>query len=60
MQMPLRLETRKVATFSDSEKIQLDLDCIQHWSEKWQIKFNSSTMHLACSGDRAEDTMKES
>jgi len=23
---------REVTTFSDSEKLQFDLDCIQHWS----------------------------
>jgi len=43
-------------------KLQFDLDCIQHWSEKWQIKFNSSkckAMHLVRSSDRVEYTMKD-
>jgi len=44
----------------DCEELQADLDSIQHWSEKWQMKFNSSKckiMHLGHSSDRAEYTM---
>ena len=29
---------REVITFSDSEKLQLDLDCIQHWSIVVSVK----------------------
>jgi len=39
---------REVTTARDCEELQADLDSIQHWSEKWQMKFNSSKcrMHL--------------
>jgi len=32
---------REVTTGRDCEELQADLDSIQHWSEKWQMKFNS-------------------
>jgi len=55
---------RKVTTARDCEELQADLDSIQHWSEKWQMKFTSSKyriMHLGHSGpsDRAEYTMND-
>jgi len=40
---------REVTTARDCEELRADLDSIQHWSEKWQLKFNSSKckiMHL--------------
>jgi len=46
---------REVTTTGDCEELQADLDSIQHWSEKWQMKFNSSKcriMHLGHSSDR--------
>ena len=48
---------REVTTFSDREKSQFDQDCIQHWSEKCQIKFDSNKckiMHLGRSSDRVK------
>jgi len=51
---------REVTNDRDCEELQLDLDSIQHWSEKWQIRFNSSKckiMHLGHSSDRAEYKM---
>ena len=53
---------REVTTTIDCEELQADLDSIQHWSEKWQLKFNSSKckiMHLGHSSDRAEYTMND-
>jgi len=53
---------REVTTARDCEELQADLDSIQHWSEKWQLKFNSSKckiMHLGHSSDRAEYTMND-
>ena len=53
---------REVTTTRDCEELQADLDSIQHWSEKWQLKFNSSKckiMHLGHSSDRAEYTMND-
>jgi len=53
---------RKVTTVRDCEELQADLDSIQHWSEKWQMKFNSSKckiMHLGHSSNRAEYTMND-
>jgi len=53
---------REVTTARDCEELQADLDSIQHWSEKWQMKFNSSKckiMHLGHSNNRAEYTMND-
>ena len=40
---------REVTSSTENENLQADLDCIQQWFEKWQIRFNDSkckTMHL--------------
>ena len=51
---------RQVATAEDSKKLQADLDCIQQWSDKWQLKFNSTkckVIHLGHDNSKAAYTM---
>ena len=53
---------REVTTVRDCEELQADLGSIQHSSEEWQMKVNSSRckiMHLGHSSDRAEYTMND-
>ena len=40
---------RTVSNMEDSSRLQADLDQVQEWSDKWQLRFNSSkckVMHL--------------
>jgi len=51
---------RQVATAEDSKKLQADLDSIQQWSDKWQLKFNSTkckVIHLGYENSKATYTM---
>jgi len=53
---------REVTSVTDCEELQSDLDSIQHWSQMWQLKFNSDKckiMHLGHGRNRAEYTMNE-
>ena len=51
---------RQVATAEDSKKLQADLNRMQQWSDKWQLKFNSTkckVMHLGYDNSKATYTM---
>jgi len=52
---------RQVVTAEDSEILQADLNCVQQWSNNWQLKFNSEkckVMHLGNTNSKATYTMK--
>ena len=51
---------RQVVTAEDSKELQADLNRIQQWSDKWQLKFNSTkckVIHLGHDNSKATYTM---
>ena len=51
---------RPVVTAEGSKKLQADLHCIQQWSEKWHLKFNSTkckVIHFGHNNSKATYTM---
>jgi len=37
---------RQVTTTEDRKKLQADLNGVQQWSDKWQLKFNSTNYEV--------------
>ena len=47
---------RAVSNIEDNRRLQADLDRVQEWSDKWQLRFNSSkckVMHLGHNNSKA-------